>query len=283
MKLVAAILLLAGSTQAFAPVTQKASFITPTTQLHENKVPFFAASEESSTPPPPEATTTPPKTPPTSVDEMTEEEEVEMLVQAEVQKTQRISNLRNANGVDYAPWMNISADDEEKIRQLMKERTAARRARQEQEKSVSGNLYLDSQAQEISGTGLKTKIVDGAVELEWATKSEKDTKGFVVKRRPAKTEVFTTIATYETWGPLASQGADGGIYRYFDEDVTPGGWVYRVAEADNNGSENDICQCLVEIQTPEEQRAGLIAGVGIGVFAIAAFVGGALLDPMNGY
>jgi len=187
MKFVSAIVLLAGSCSAFAPVTQKASFVTSSSQLYDNKVPFFAADESSSTPAEPAVA------PPTSVDDLTEEEEVEMLVQAEVKKTARISNLRNSNGVDYAPWMNISEDDEEKIRQLMKEKTAARRARQEQEKSVSGNLYLDSQAQEISGTGLKTKIIDGAVELEWATKAETDTKGFLIKRRPAKTENFEVI------------------------------------------------------------------------------------------
>ena len=124
---------------------------------------------------------------------MTEEEEVEMLVQKELKKNKRMSNLRNANGVDYAPWMNISAEDEAEIRQLMKEKNAARRAREEQEKSVSGNLYLDSQAQELSGTGLNHKIIDGAVELEWATKSEKGTKGFVVKRRAAKTNDFYVI------------------------------------------------------------------------------------------
>merc|ERR1712087_397924 len=180
-------------------------------------------------------------------------------------------------------WMNISAEDEAEIRQLMKGKTAARRAREEQEKSVSGNLYLDSQAQELSGTGLNHKIIDGAVELEWATKTEKGTKGFVVKRRAAKTNDFYVLASYDDWGPLASQGEDGGIYRYFDESVSPGGWVYRISEVDNNGNENDLCQSLVEIQTPEEQQAGLIAGVGIGVLGVVAVAAGILLDPMNGY
>jgi len=239
------------------------------------KVPFFASQEEEEKAEPVAEVADP--------NIMSEEEEVEMLVRSEMKKNERVSNLRNANGVDYAPWMNISAEDEAQIRQLMKEKTAARRKREEQEKSVSGNLYLDSQAQELSGTGLKSKVVDGSVELEWATKTEKGTKGFIVSRRPAKTENFEVIATYADWGPLQSQGADGGIYRFFDENVSPGGWVYRVSEEDTSGAKSDICQCLVEIQTEEEQRAGLIAGVGFGVFAIGSVVAGVVLDPMNGY
>jgi len=161
----------------------------------------------------------------------------------------------------------------------MKEKAAARRKRQDQEKSVSGNLYLDSQAQELSGTGLIAKAVDGEVELEWATKSETNTKGFVVKRRPAKTEEFSVMASYDSWGPLVSKGADGGVYRYLDTTSTPGGWVYRISECDNNGNEADLCQCLIEVQTEAEQKAALIAGVGIAVIGVGAVVAGLLLDP----
>lgn len=115
-----------------------------------------------------------------------------------------------------APWMGITEYEEAEIRSIMREKTAARRARQEQQKDVTGNLYLDSQAQELSGTGLSYKIIDGQVELEWATKSETDTKGFIVKRRAAKTNDYSVIASYKDWGPLASKGVDGGIYRYLD-------------------------------------------------------------------
>lgn len=216
-------------------------------------------------------------------EEMTLEEEVDKLVKEEMAKNVRVSNLRNANGVDYAPWMDITEEDEILIRQQIKEKTAARRLRQEQEKSVSGNLYLDSQAQEISGTGLNAKVIDGKVEIEWATKTENDTKGFVVRRRPAKTDDFSVIASYKEFGPLVSKGRDGGVYRFLDETTTPGGWVYRVTECDQNDIESDLCQCLVDVQTEEEQRAGLIAGIGFGIFAIGAVAAGVLLDPMNGY
>jgi hypothetical protein len=207
------------------------------------------------------------------------EEEVEMLVQAELGKTKRMSNLRNENGVEFAPWMGISEADENKIRTLMRDRTEARRRRQEQERDVSGNLYRDSQAQELSGTGLTYKIIDGEVELEWATKTESDTKGFIVKRRAAKTNDYSVIASYKDWGPLASKGKEGGVYRYLDSTATPGGWVYRITECDNNGNEADLCQCLIEVQTEEEQRAALIAGVGIAVIGVAAVVAGLVLDP----
>jgi len=241
------------------------------TCLNADKKPFFASTEEPAIEETDDAT----------LDKLSEEEEVELLVQQEMSKTKRMSNLRNANGVDYAPWMNISEEDENKIRQIMIEKTAARRARQEQERSVSGNLLRDSQAQELSGTGLNYKVIDGQVELEWATKTEDNTKGFIVKRRKAKTEDFSTIASFEDWGPLASKGADGGIYRYLDTDVTPGGWVYRISEKDNSGNESDICQCLVELQTDEEQRGAVIAAAGFAVFAVLAVVGGLALDPLQ--
>ena len=254
-------------------------------------LPFFATSGggEDAAPPAAAAAAAAPASPAASAtatvdyDSMTMEEEVEELVREELGKTSKMSNLRNENGVDYAPWMGISEDDETKIRQLMKERTEARRKRQEQEKSVSGNLYLDSQAQELSGTGLSYKVFDGeGVELEWATKSEVGTKGFVVKRRPAKTEEFEVIASYADWGPLQSQGPGGGVYRYLDTTATYGGWVYRISECDTMGNEADMCQALVDVQTEAEQKGAIFAAVGIAAVGVAAVVAGLTLDPMNG-
>jgi len=272
-------LLVVESCTAFAPPSAK-TFGVGSQQGKLNNVrlsmagenlPFFAKAEEKK----PEPTED-------ELDSMTVDEEVETLVQQEMAKTKRMSNLRNEKGVDYAPWMKITAEDEERIRSLMKDKAEARRRRQEQEKSVSGNLYLDSQAQELSGTGLNYKIIDGEVELEWVTKTESDTKGFVVKRRPAKTDEFTVIASFADWGPLQSKGPDGGVYRYLDTTATPGGWVYRISECDNSGNEADLCQCLVEVQTQEEQQAALIAAAGIVVFGIIAVVAGITLDPMGG-
>ena len=277
-----AAVLLAGasSTTAFAPSASRAAATCRSNALHMN-VPFFASEteEEKKEEPTPAAAELDEK----ALDELTMEEEVELLVQKELSKTKRMSNLRNEKGVEFAPWMGISEADENKIRALMEEKTAARRKREEQERDVSGNLYRDSQAQELSGTGLTYKIIDGEVELEWATKSESDTKGFIVKRRAAKTNDYSVIASYKDWGPLASKGKEGGIYRFLDTTSTPGGWVYRISEEDKFGNEADICQCLVEVQTEDEQRAALIAGVGFAVFAVLAVVAGIAADPMNGY
>ena len=126
-------------------------------------------------------------------------------------------------------------------------------------------------------------MIDGEVELTWATNSERSTKGFMIKRRPARTEDFEVIASYEDWGPLASKGPDGGAYSFLDTGVSPGGWVYRVTECETNGSENDICQALVEIQTEEEQRGAVIAAVSIATLGVAAVVAGIVLDPVGGF
>ena len=243
--------------------------------MAEDPLPFFATPTTESTKPKP-VTEVPKQT-------ISLEDEVEDMVRAEVSKLKMQSKLRNENGVDFAPWMNMSEEDEKQIRQIMKEKATAKRNREEQTRSVSGNLYLDSQAQELSGTGLNWKKVSGGVELEWATNAEKNCKGFIVKRRPVKTSDFSVLASYADWGPLVSKGADGGIYRYLDTTATPGGWVYRITECEPSGVESDICQCLVEVQTEEEQKGAIIAAVGIVVLAIGAVAAGILLDPMDGY
>lgn len=213
---------------------------------------------------------------------MSLEEEVEREVQAEIQKTKRMSNLRNEKGVEYAPWMRMTAEDEARIRKIVRDKAEARRKRKESEQGVQGSLLMDSQAQELSGTGLRYKVLNGNdVELEWATSSEKNTKGFIVKRRPAKTNDFSVLASYQNYGPLASKGKEGGVYRFLDEGVTPGGWVYRVTECEANGNENDLSQCLVDLQTAEEQRGALFAAVAIVLVGVGAVVAGSLLDPVQ--
>jgi rubrerythrin len=230
----------------------------------KNPLPFFAASAKQQ-------------------EETSIDDEVEAMVQEEVAKTKKISNLRNEKGVDYAPWMKITPEDEEKIRRIVREKAEARRKREEQERSVSGNLFYDSQAQELSGTGLKSKIVDGDVELEWATNQEKNTKGFLVKRRPTGTKEFDIVASFKDWGPLVSQGPEGGVYRYLDTAVEPGEYVYRITECDTAGQESDVCQKVVTVQTPEEQRGAVIAAVAIVLLGVLAVGAGLVLDPLDGY
>lgn len=266
LSVVVSALLLSGAS-AFAPQSYaKQSNVA----LFDNKTPFFGSPKAS-----PKAAE---KTP-----EEEEQEEIERMVQEEMKKTRKISNLRNSKGVDYAPWMNISEEDEKKIRQIMAEKAAARRRRQEQERSVSGALLMDSQAQELSGVGLKSKIIGEDVELTWATSRESNTKGFILKRRPAKTEEFEVIASYKDWSSLATKGIDGGVYRFLDDTAGPGGWVYRITEVENSGRESDISQCLVEIQTKEEQMGTVIAAGGLGALLVALVVAGVALDPNGGF
>lgn len=285
-KLLTVALLVQGST-AFAPIGK------PLTTVGQQRdvvalsmnAPFFASESESSKEESeaPAAATTKEITP-DEADTMTLEEEIEELTKVEVRKMKRASNLRNANGVEYAPWMNITPEAEDEIKTVMKQKAEARRKRKDQEAGVSGALLMDSQAQELSGGGLNCKVVsDNEVELSWATSSETSTKGFAIKRRQARTEEFETIVSYENWGPLASKGVDGGQYSFLDDNVSPGGWVYRITECETNGQENDICQALVDVQTSEEQRGAIFAAVGIVVLGIAAVAAGIVLDPVGGY
>lgn len=241
--------------------------------LFDEKVPFFgtSAAKESE----------PAAAPPSN--DLSKEEEIELMVQQELKQKKKISNLRNAKGVDYAPWMGISAEDEKKIRQQVEDKQAARRRRQEQERQVSGALLMDSQAQELSGGGLRSKVIGQDVELTWATSREANTKGFVLKRRQAKTDEFQVLASYEDWNSLASKGPSGGVYSFLDDNAGLGGWVYRVTEVEKNGRESDISQCLVEVQSKEEQQGAVIAAGAIGVLLTGLVVAGTLLDPNGGF
>ena len=254
--------------------------------------PFFAQEKEEEPSAPAASVAKPQASPiadaraedPEALNKMSMEEEIEVTAEEEIRKMKRASNLRNANGVEYAPWMNITPEAETEIKKVMKQKAEARRKRKDEEAGVSGALLMDSQAQELSGGGLQTKIVsDNEIELSWSTNSEASTKGFAIKRRQARTEDFTTIVSYENWGPLASKGPDGGTYTFLDDGVAPGGWVYRITECETNGTENDICQALVEVQTADEQRGAIFAAVGIIVLAIGALAAGILLDPVGGY
>ena len=217
------------------------------------------------------------------VDEAALEEEVERLFQEEKEKTIRMSRFSNEKGMEYAPWMNMSAEDEARIRSLAREKTIARKKRQMQEQNVRGSLLKDSTNQELSGTGLQYKVIDtDSVELEWTTDSEPDTKGYIIKRRASKTPDFVTIASYETYAPLNSKGINGGTYRYLDENVGTGvSYLYRITEKEGNGDENDLSQCLVDIQSENEKRSQLVAIAGFGLVAVAVVAAGLFLDPVQ--
>lgn len=224
-----------------------------------------------------------------STQEETVDEEAARLAAEVIAKTRSMSKLQNERGIEYAPWMNIKPEDAERIKGIMKEKAEARRKREEQEQTTRGALLRDSAFQELSGTGLKSKIVtndeDGSVsvELEWATGSEANTKGFLVKRRVQQSnDPYEVIASYESFPPLASKGGSGGLYRYMDTTVQPGtNYFYRVTECDIDDDENDLSQCLVEIQTKEDATSQKIALFGFGIVAIGTLIASLALDPLQ--
>jgi hypothetical protein len=257
---VAIALLFASSSQAFAP--QRQAFMPVAIQPITNPSTILFNNNNNN--------------------DIVDDDEVEELVQKELAKNKRLSNMRNANGVEYAPWMRMSQEDEDRIRATVREKAAQRKSRREQEQTVQGSLLRDSQGQELSGVGLRSKVIDDeSVELEWATSSEASTRGFIVKRRAAKTDDFTVLASYESYGPLQSQGVDGGVYRFLDEGVGAGAWVYRITECESNGDENDMSQCLVDIKTKEEQKGALMTLAAFAAVAVAAVIAGVLLDPVQ--
>lgn len=276
MKFVLASTLTFTAVHAFAPLAPRCGkpFVVPTkTVLADDKGGmFFASSDETQTP---EATKT------TKVDQSLEEE-VEEMVQKALKKNKIISNLRSERGNEYAPWMGITENDENEIRKIMRDKAEVRRRRRDEELTVRGALLKDSTVQELSGTGLKSKVVDGtSVELEWSTGAETSTKGFIIKRRAAKQPDFEVLASYETYGPLVSKGVEGGDYRYLDENVGYGSWFYRITECEESGLENDMSQCLVDVETDEEQRGAVLAAGAMALAAVAAVVAGSLLDPVQ--
>jgi len=138
--------------------------------MADDKVPFFATPEKEEKKEEKETVETT-----TGGADATLDDTVEAMVEEEIAKNERMSNLRNKAGVDYAPWMNIDKAQEKEIRQLSKEKAAVRAKQRKQELNLSGTLYFDSQAQELGGAGLNSKIIDGDVELEWVTKKETNT------------------------------------------------------------------------------------------------------------
>jgi len=250
------------SCAAFAPPEAKASFGVISSKGYVS-VPLSMAEE-------------------TPDDERSIEEMAKIDADETILKEKRAAKFKTKAGVEYAPWLKMDAEKEAETRQIAKEKAAIRAKQAQREKELSGTLYFDSQSQELGGAGLNSKIIDGDVELTWVTKKETNTQGYILKRRAAKTEDFVTVADYKSWGPLVSKGDEGGVYSFLDTTTNAGGYIYRVTEVDDMGIESDLSQCLVEIQTQEEQRNTAIAAIGIGLVAVSAVVAGLVLDPYAG-
>lgn len=195
-----------------------------------------------------------------------EEEEEERQVQEELQR--KIKGLYNAEGKPYAPWLLNQVDLEASARAIR-----ARRRKEKEMMDSTGDVY-DPQGQEMSGLGLKYRVVNEKdVELGWVTGEENDNVGFMVFRRRAdENDEFMEIASFKTYPPLNSKGREGGTYVYVDPDVEPGQYIYRVSDQDKKGKRTILCQVGVEVQSQSEKLKNVLI---VGVFG-ALFVGGAI-------
>jgi len=176
---------------AFAPAKTSFGVVSPRSHVsnirmdmaNDDEVPFFATQEKE------------------EKDKAEDSEPEDEMILKEV----KASKMKTKAGVEYAPWLKVDAKEKKKLVQIAKEKKAIRQKQKEKELNLSGNLYYDSQSQELGGAGLNSKIIDGEVELEWVTRRETNTAGYVLRRRAAKTENFEVIADYKSWGPLASK------------------------------------------------------------------------------
>mmetsp|Transcript_21892 Transcript_21892/g.34404 ORF Transcript_21892/g.34404 Transcript_21892/m.34404 type:complete len:259 (+) Transcript_21892:50-826(+) len=183
----------------------------------------------------------------------------------------------NAEGKPYAPWMMDSVDAE-KAKQAQENRRARKAA---EKKAAQGALLVDPQAMELSGVGLKTKMVGDECEISWGTGDETGNKGFIITKRRGGSDDWQVVASYTDWAPLNSKGPAGGQYTYMDSDTEQGTWIYRVSDVNTQGQTSDLCQALVEVQDQGQQMATKAFAVGIiGVFG-ALLAAGLFLDPLQ--
>jgi len=68
---------------------------------------------------------------------------------------------------------------------------------------------------------------------------------------------------------------------FVDNDVTAGSWLYRIVDCDVAGKKSALCQKLVEVESSSEQTQTLVVGAVIASLALAFFVIGSLIDPIQ--
>lgn len=180
----------------------------------------------------------------------------------------REKNLFREDGTPYAPWMaNFPTDYDTTI---IKSRTDAK-----------GKLAADPQRAELSGVGVSWKMLGDELELTWSTGSEEANAGFIVSRRPGKTDEWQKVAD-NTSNPaeLASKGTAGGKYSFIVTDPSPGSWVYRISDVDRSGNVSDLSQTLVEIESEQDSRTQKIALAALIAVLLLSLIAGLSLDPL---
>eukprot|EP00613_Pedinella_sp_CCMP2098_P069974 CAMPEP_0171908116 /NCGR_PEP_ID=MMETSP0993-20121228/7561_1 /TAXON_ID=483369 /ORGANISM="non described non described, Strain CCMP2098" /LENGTH=353 /DNA_ID=CAMNT_0012540591 /DNA_START=86 /DNA_END=1145 /DNA_ORIENTATION=+ len=209
-------------------------------------------------------------------------EELETRKEGEMLAKKLRSNMYNEQGVAYAPWMVNQIDEEayEAAKMMRKQR----KMRQNKDEVETEGAYFntDLQADELSGQGLKIKMVGDEVELIWRTAGEV-CLGYKVQKRLARTPAWDTVSSYEDWGPLQSKGTAGGTYSFLDPTSTEGDWIYRIVDVEEGGKSTVLCQAMIEVQSKGEK---LIQTGTLGAFALlfAGFIAlGMNLDPVQNF
>jgi len=218
-----------------------------------------------------------------AVDDMTEEEEAELIAEAQAIAKKKRSNLYNEDGVAYAPWM-VRQVDEDAIAAAREMRKYKKRVdRQAVEEKQGAVNILDAASSELSGIGLKAKALsDEEVELNWGTNDEEANKGFVVEKKRVGFSEWVEVASHTTWAPLKSKGTLGGAYTYVDVDASEGEWLYRIVAEQADNSRAITCQVGLTVENAGQQLQTKIVVGAFGAIALAVFAAGLLLDPIKG-
>jgi hypothetical protein len=133
---------------------------------------------------------------------------------------------------------------------------------------------------EIQGSdGMKWRMTNNQVELQWLTSVEPGNQGFIIEKRPSYGGDFVEVASFREVGSLVSKGPNGGNYRYLDPSTSSGSWIYRVKDLDGQGIQNLLCQCFVEVETEQEAKGQLAIAVGLAAILGTLFTVGFILDP----
>merc|ERR1712216_1003505 len=106
-------------------------------------------------------------------EQVTDEEEAEIIANAQKIAKKKRSNLYNEDGMGYAPWMVRQVDEDAvAVARAMRgyEKRRERIALEEKQGTIN---ILDAASSELTGLGLKAKVLsEDEVELTWSTDDE---------------------------------------------------------------------------------------------------------------
>eukprot|EP01039_Chlorochromonas_danica_P001271 gene1271-1387_t len=205
-------------------------------------------------------------------DEPIPENETEEETMARLRRKAR-SRMYNEKGVPFAPWMVKQIDEDTMVRLLYEDEKGLRKSKKPRTTLDRGEIE--------SSEGLRYRMAGNQVELGWATNGEADNRGFVVEKRPSYGGDWMEVASFNEVSQLQTKGPQGGRYRYTDPSTSGGSWIYRIKDVDSSGNINVLCQSFVEVQTAQESKSQLVAGIALVAVLGGLLAVGASLDPIQ--